>query len=149
MKKKIFPLFLSIGLTGLFMVMSIFMVFAQEEEPVTITVPELIIEQIDAQQDAAGYAVYDLGDVVYMHTPLQQAALQDDIENIKAYGEGLEENSKPQGVLLRWTYAGDIPETFTISLSVHEDMSDAVIYLCETSVPEAKVFLHDNSQGNR
>ena len=114
-------------------------VFAQEE-PVTISVPEIVVESIDAAADQAGFSVYDLGDSVTMHTPLQTAALTDDIENIQAYGVGLDENSKPQGAVLRWTYEGDSAEGFVLRLSENEDMSDPSEYICEEDADENGIY---------
>jgi len=130
----------TIGLSVFMLAAGSLTVFAREEEPVTLPIAEPVVESIETPSDAAGFSVYELTDEQTMHTALQTAALLDDIDNIKAYGEGLEENSKPQGVVIRWMYDGEVPDEFVISLSENEDMSDAAEYVCEADADENMIY---------
>ncbi|MCF0230553.1 MAG: tyrosine-protein phosphatase, partial [Parasporobacterium sp.] len=94
----------------------------------TIAVEDIVVDKIDSPADDAGFSVYDLGDNVDMHTSLQKAVLLDEAEKAVNYALGAEELSRPQGAVIRWTYDNEVPETFTVSISTNEDMSDALTY---------------------
>ena len=83
-----------------------------------------------AEADQAGFAVAEQPEPVSFHTELQKEALEAGAEHISEYSNlGVDEFSIPEGILLTWSYENeDQPESFMLSVSTSEDMSDAFTF---------------------
>jgi len=87
----------------------------------------------NVRADASAIELAAIESPVSFHTDLQKEVLEAGYENITDYYnlnmKEKVERGIPEGVTVAWTYEGqELPETFTVSVSLQEDMSDAVQY---------------------
>ena len=82
--------------------------------------------------DSSVFSIREITEPVSFHTDLQKEVLDAGYENILDYClpvSEIVERSIPAGITVSWTYEGkQVPETFTVSVSTNEDMSDALVF---------------------
>ena len=99
---------------------------------------------LNVRADGAAIELIEIESPVSFHSDLQKEVLEAGYENIRDYYilnvKEKVERGLPEGVTIAWTYEGqELPATFTISVSLQEDMSDAAQYQADP-VEEDGVF---------
>lgn len=93
----------------------------------------LSVVSFGAQTETSGIQLIGITSPVSFHSELQKEVLDAGYENIADYFnldiKEKVERSLPDGITVSWTCeAAELPEAFTVSVSMNEDMSDAKEY---------------------
>ena len=91
---------------------------------------------LNVRADGAAIELIEIESPVSFHSDLQKEVLEAGYENITDYYnlnmKEKVERGLPDGIAVSWTYeAQELPETFTVSVSTNEDMSEAMEYQAE------------------